>query len=152
MHSGAVLAAPPFLRSPVRSLTSSLVAARAMSQAIRCLPAVTLSSAWSAEQHDGYQHQQPSLKAKPALGIGNIAPGDRAAAESAVRPTFFGKVDRVRWTNFIMDSAQDPQVVSIAGEATHHNEIWQSFQVELAREGSTWKMRKVRAMPPAWFD
>jgi hypothetical protein len=86
------------------------------------------------------------------LGIGNIPPGDRAAAEAAVRPTFFGKVDHVRWTNFIMDSAQDPQVISIAGEATHHNRIWQSFQVELAREDSTWKIRKVRAMPLAWFD
>ena len=94
------------------------------------------------------KHEQAAL----VLGIGKIPPGDRAATEAAVRSTFFGKVDRVRWTNFIMDREQDPQVLSIAGEATHHNKIWQSFQVELAREDSTWKIRKVRAMPLAWFD
>jgi hypothetical protein len=86
------------------------------------------------------------------LGINNVPQGDRAAAEAAVRRTFFGQVDRVRWTNFVMDRVQDPQTLSIAGEATHHNKIWQTFQVELVREDSTWKIATVRAMPVAWFD
>jgi hypothetical protein len=35
-------------------------------------------------------------------------------------------------------------------EATHRNEIWQLFEVDMVPDGSAWKMRAVRALPLAW--
>jgi hypothetical protein len=53
---------------------------------------------------------------------------------------------------FVVDREDEPRMLSISGEATHRNKIWQSFQVELAREDGMWKMTKVHATPLAWFD
>jgi tetratricopeptide (TPR) repeat protein len=89
-------------------------------------------------------------KAARLLGVTNVREGDRAAAESAVRRTFWGQVDNLRWTSVRVDRDNDPRLMVIQGEATHRNEIWQLFEVDMVPDGSAWKMRAVRALPLAW--
>lgn len=81
-----------------------------------------------------------------------VPAGDRAAAEKAMGRTFLGQVDNLRWTAFRMDRADDPQLVVLQGEATHRNDIWQLFEVDMVPSTDGWKMRGFRVLPLTWMS
>src|SRR5262245_19503520 len=90
-------------------------------------------------------------KAAQLHGLTNLPAGDRAAAEKAMGRTFFGQVDNLRWTAFRMDRDNDPQLIVLQGEATHRNDIWQLFEVDMVPADGGWKMRGLRVLPLAWM-
>jgi hypothetical protein len=89
-------------------------------------------------------------KAARLHGLTNVPEGDRVAAEKAMGRTFLGQVDNLLWTAFRMDRDADPQLIVLQGQATHRNNIWQLFEVDMIPDAGRWKMRGFRVLPLAW--
>ena len=85
-------------------------------------------------------------KAARALNLGNMAAGDRDAHARAVRRTFFGQVTDLRWTSHRSNVGAATVAVTIEGEATHGNQLWQPFVVQMVREGVEWKLRSITVL------
>ena len=71
-------------------------------------------------------------------------------AESAVRKTFFGQVTDLRWTSYRSEPAGATRRVVLEGEAVHGNDLWQTFAVEMSRDGDEWKLGGIRISGPVW--
>jgi tetratricopeptide (TPR) repeat protein len=80
----------------------------------------------------------------------NLPVGDQEATAAAVRRTFFGRVTDLRWTRYRSNVSPSAGTVVIEGEATHGNDLWQPFAVQLVREGAEWKLRSISLLGLAW--
>jgi tetratricopeptide (TPR) repeat protein len=85
-----------------------------------------------------------------ALNLGSRAGTGPDAAARAVRQTFLGQVTDLRWTSYRSSLGRTPSAITIEGEATHGNNLWQPFAVQLVLEGIEWKLRAIDLRGHAW--
>jgi tetratricopeptide (TPR) repeat protein len=88
--------------------------------------------------------------AAQALNLGTRTGTSPDAVARAVRQTFFGQVTDLRWTSYRSILGPTTGAITIEGEATHGNGLWQPFAVQMARDGSEWKMRAITLRGLAW--
>ena len=71
----------------------------------------------------------------PALVLAEYESGKRARDH-----TFFGQFSDYRWTGLRVDAGDDPQRMTLLGEATFNNGLWNLFEVAFARKDGVWKV------------
>ena len=49
-----------------------------------------------------------------------------------------------------MDSDAAPQRLTLLGEATFNNGLWNPFEIDMVVESGTWKMKWIRTLPVHW--
>jgi tetratricopeptide (TPR) repeat protein len=87
-------------------------------------------------------------KAAQALNLGGRTSPD--AVTRAVRQTFFGQVTDLWWTSYRSTLGPATGAITIEGEATHGNGLWQPFAVQMVRDGAEWKLRAITLRGLAW--
>ncbi len=88
-------------------------------------------------------------KAAGAMRL-NIRGDDREALIGAVRKTFFGQVTDLRWSGYRSNIVGASGSLTIEGEATHGNGLWQPFAVQMMRENGEWKLGEMALLGLAW--
>jgi tetratricopeptide (TPR) repeat protein len=89
-------------------------------------------------------------KAAQALNLGSRTGTNSDAIARAVRQTFFGLVTDLRWTSYRSILGPTTGAITIEGEATHGNGLWQPFAVQMVRDGTEWKLRAITLRGLAW--
>jgi tetratricopeptide (TPR) repeat protein len=89
-------------------------------------------------------------KAARALNLGGRAGTTADAAARAVRQTFFGQVTDLRWTSYRSTIGPATGAITLEGEATHGNGLWQPFSVQMVRDGGEWTMGTIALRGLAW--
>src|SRR5262249_30057934 len=70
-----------------------------------------------------------------ALNLNNRENGGPDAVANGVRQTFFGEVTDLRWTSYRSSVRSAPAEITLGGEATHGNNLWQPFAVQMVLNG-----------------
>jgi hypothetical protein len=71
----------------------------------------------------------------PAVVLADYESGKRARDH-----TFFGQFSEYRWTGLRMDAGDNPQRMTLLGEATFNNGLWNLFEVGFTRKDGVWKV------------
>ena len=81
----------------------------------------------------------------PAVAITDYESGRRERDQ-----TFFGQFSDYRWTGLRVDVDDDPQRMTLLGEATFNNGLWNLFEVEFVRSEGVWKVTSLLPLPVYW--
>jgi hypothetical protein len=64
--------------------------------------------------------------------------------------TFFGQISDYHWTGLRVDLDGFRQRMTLLGEATFNNGLWNLFEVDLVRQDGTWKVSRTFSIPVHW--
>jgi tetratricopeptide (TPR) repeat protein len=93
----------------------------------------------------GYRAVQILGAEHPAVVIAEYQNGKRERDS-----TFLGQLTDYRWTGLRVGLGRAAQQMTLLGEATFNNGLWNLFEVELVHGPGTWRVNRLHSVPIHW--
>ena len=83
----------------------------------------------------------------PSAHLADLRRGERQQDRGR---TFLGQISEYRWIGSWVRQEAERTILTICGEATFNNGLWNPFLIEMRQENGTWRMSSTLPLPMYW--